>query len=452
MKRLNGLWNDTLVRTLKYQGNGIRNDEQQDMEGLGVRTTPKGRKSFYYKYEKDGVKRHLGLNKYIEKSDSLSKAKEKMRQAIKDIDDGRDPVSDKKMKKVERKTAYTVAELADYFIDNHCKKIVANGTVKNKGLKDQGHKYRQQLDRLIIPVWGNRKADDITDKHVFDLVHHIAEQTPAQGNNTLRLISSMFNYGIYKARILKHRVSPAFKMAEPAERNSCDRELDTDEIKVLLNKLLDPDSGLMGDQVTKEAILVMLFTGLRDNEVVNMHSREFCDHGWLEIPKERMKNSKTHRVYLTEFVREIIGDRQGYIFKTPKGDKPITVGSLGGFCRNNTVGTWDEREREKKGGRAAPHRLGMVKWTPRDLRTTVYTQMGALGIPPHVKTRVFSHTEATKGETQVGMKHYDKYEYAPEKRDAWERWEDTLLGLIGKAPTAKPTTPANVIPINRKAA
>jgi integrase len=66
-----------------------------------------------------------------------------------------------------------------------------------------------------------------------------------------------------------------------------------------------------------------------------------------------------------------------------------------------------------------PH-LPIKAFTPRDIRRTVKTLMGRAGITKEMRDRLQNH--AVK---DVSDKHYDQYEYMPEKRAAmktWERW------------------------------
>ncbi len=66
-----------------------------------------------------------------------------------------------------------------------------------------------------------------------------------------------------------------------------------------------------------------------------------------------------------------------------------------------------------------PH-LPIKAFTPRDIRRTVKTLMGKAGITKEMRDRLQNH--AVK---DISDKHYDQYEYMPEKRAAmktWERW------------------------------
>ena len=74
-----------------------------------------------------------------------------------------------------------------------------------------------------------------------------------------------------------------------------------------------------------------------------------------------------------------------------------------------------------------------AKFVPRDLRRTVKTRMGELGIPKDVRDRLQNHAP-----TDVSAKHYDRYDYMFEKRAAAEQWCNFLEITISGA---------NVVPI-----
>ena len=66
-----------------------------------------------------------------------------------------------------------------------------------------------------------------------------------------------------------------------------------------------------------------------------------------------------------------------------------------------------------------PH-LPIDHFTPRDIRRTVKTLMGKAGLSKEIRDRIQNH--ATH---DVSDKHYDRYDYWPEKTKAmktWERW------------------------------
>ena len=71
-----------------------------------------------------------------------------------------------------------------------------------------------------------------------------------------------------------------------------------------------------------------------------------------------------------------------------------------------------------------PH-LPIEAFTPRDIRRTVKTLMGKAGITKEMRDRIQNHAVS-----DVSGKHYDQYEYMPEKRAAMKTWERWLANNI----------------------
>jgi integrase len=66
---------------------------------------------------------------------------------------------------------------------------------------------------------------------------------------------------------------------------------------------------------------------------------------------------------------------------------------------------------------------GAEWFTPRDLRRTWKTLSGFAGVSKVDRDLIQNHSSG-----DVSSKHYDRYDYLPEKRAALERWERWLLG------------------------
>jgi integrase len=77
-------------------------------------------------------------------------------------------------------------------------------------------------------------------------------------------------------------------------------------------------------------------------------------------------------------------------------------------------------------------------WTIHDLRRTIGTGLGKLGISRFIIARVLNHADRTV----TGI--YDRHEYLAEKRSALDAWAAYLRNLI--TPTG-----GNVVPIRAAA-
>ncbi len=132
---------------------------------------------------------------------------------------------------------------------------------------------------------------------------------------------------------------------------------------------------------------------------------------WL-IPKTRTKNAQGQTVPLTPAALSIIDAvpkvrGSPYVFTT-NGRVPI-----GGFSKA-------KRELDKAAGVAEGWRL-------HDLRRTMTTRMGEIGIDPFEIRRVLNHSiKKDLGVTATYLKH----DYAAEKRAALQAWSDRLSVIL----------------------
>ena len=68
---------------------------------------------------------------------------------------------------------------------------------------------------------------------------------------------------------------------------------------------------------------------------------------------------------------------------------------------------------------------GFRKFVPRDVRRTAKTLMGEIGISKEVRDKLQNHSMQ-----DVSSKHYDRYDYMKEKREAIELWENSCKSAI----------------------
>ena len=77
-------------------------------------------------------------------------------------------------------------------------------------------------------------------------------------------------------------------------------------------------------------------------------------------------------------------------------------------------------------------------WTVHDLRRTVRTGLGELGIQPHIAEAVLNHIPPKL------IRTYDRNKYESEKRAALDQWATHLKAVIAQA------TGANVTAIHKR--
>lgn len=357
--------------------------------GLALSIEPSGHRAWKAVYRHGGRVRWYTLGAYPRLG--LKEAREACRSIMARVALGEDPQGDK----IASREGESFNELTDRFI---------------KALK-QTNKSWSQTDYLIRrhlrPAWGGRKARDVGHDEIRRVFNKIADTRPVLANQTLAAASSLFSWAVEDRAV---GVNPCLqiKRRKTAER---DRVLTEDELRRLWPAL--DELGLLGGSLLK----VMLLTAQRIGEVRGMAWSEI-DGRWWTIPKERTKNKKSHRVYLSDMAKTILdelddGNTEGFVFPSPKKpDKPIT-----------------------------PPRSALVMafakvkdFRPHDLRRTAASYMTALGIPRLTVSKVLNHSEA--GLTRI----YDRHSYDPEKARAMETWAARLDEIV-----TGHTAPAKVV-------
>ena len=401
---------DTMIRKLKASDKKISTSEGN---GFTLRVMPSGHKTWLYVYAIDGKRRELNLGEYPVVS--LETARTKCEDARRLVKSGIDPIAEKEQVALERLLTPTVADLITEYIEKHA-------MPNKRGWEED----KRILDKDALPCWGKRKVADIKKRDVVLLLEKIVERgSPGSANNNFKCIRKMFRFAVQRD-IIEH--SPCDGVAMPAPLNRGDRVLTADEVKDFWFNL---DTCHASNEI-RSALRLILATGQRPGEVIGMHSDEIDDRWWT-IPVERSKNKRAHRVYLTDTALGLIGDKSGFIFESPRGAQPIAVNALAHVVRRNSaIPITDAKGRPlftAEGKPAVTNLLGVVDFTPHDLRRTTATFMSQLGELDEVIDAVLNHTK------QGIIRTYNLNRYDPEKQRALESWERKLLQIIVKTST-----------------
>ena len=68
---------------------------------------------------------------------------------------------------------------------------------------------------------------------------------------------------------------------------------------------------------------------------------------------------------------------------------------------------------------------GFPKFIPKDIRRTVKSRMGEIGVSKDIRDRLHNHALH-----DVSSKHYDRYDYLQPKKDAMTVWATWLEDVI----------------------
>lgn len=238
----------TVIDHATYEGDGQGNewDVRWDtvIPGFGVRVYPSGRKAFILRFRVNGRKRLLTIGTYGPMT--LEEARTQARKRVGEVADGGDPVEQRK----KARQGETVKALCDAYLERHAS--------RKKSAKDD----RRRIDQHILPLWSNRKADNITRVDVAALHTKIGQKAPYEANRTIALLSKMFELGRRWGFVPANAANPARGIDKFREQKR-DRWVTPEELPRLAEAIAH-DANLY----VRAAIWLYLLTGVRKTELL----------------------------------------------------------------------------------------------------------------------------------------------------------------------------------------
>lgn len=356
------------------------------LPGFCLRVSEKGRKSFCLLYRVNGIKRRLTIGPYTG-AGSLKAARDRARKALMAAADGRDPATEKTE---ARRKGDTVGEVVEDYWRLHLAR-----------LKD-GSKARRILDQEVVTRWRYRRIGQITRRDIIEVVDEVAGRgTTGHADKVRAWVHALMNWCLSRDLIENN---PAAALRRPHKAKIRSRVLGDEELRGIWKAAEE-----LGYPFGPVAQLLML-TGQRRGEVCRMRWADVdLDEGHLWTMGDS-KGGRPHAVPLAERACAILGSlpRLGaHVFST-RGDRPVSGLSK---CKQRL-------------DRAS----GVERWIFHDLRRTVRTALARLGFEKHVCDRVLGHVTADIS------RHYDHWEYLPQKRAALAAWAEEIERVIEGAP------------------
>lgn len=402
----------------------------RESDGFAVRVAPSGTKAWQFIYTFNAKKRRVTLGTYP--GMSLKEAKETCGKLRGCLERGVDPVEWQEeqeriateAKRKEEQTL-TVAQLVDEYVEKWAK------VRKRTWAEDH-----RMLHKDVVPMWGKRKAKDITRRDVLVLLDGVKNRITAKqkttshgdkiiprattANRTLAVVRRMFNFAIEQSIL---DVSPCNLVRAPAQEKRRERVLSEEEIRAFWNGL---DNAGMSEG-SRLALRLLLMTAQRKSEVVEAPWSEFdLTGGWWTIPAERAKNKSSHRVALSagalallERIKELSGESP-YLFPSPRNINAPVGGTSIDHALHRALST-----------------LGLSDVIPHDLRRTAATHMTRMKVTRLTVGKILNHAE--RGVTAT----YDRNEYDDQMRIALDSWGRRLESIV----TGQPES--NIVPLHR---
>jgi integrase len=357
------------VRSQKYE---VWDAGPRAVPGFCVRVEGSGRKTFYFRYSMRG----LFWFRIGPVAMGAAEARTEAKKLLGDVARGINPHRER----MTRRVGLTFEQLQKRHVEEHAKK-------HNKSWKQGDYLIRAYAMRKL----GRLKASEITRADVRQLFGSITSPTAA--NQVKAALSSVFSFGIQMEIVANN---PCRGIRDNPVR-SRDRILAPEEI-VQFWAACDEIH-----PVKAAALKTILLVGARPGEVCNMRMEDIRGE-WWEQPGEPAagwpgtKNKRTHFVWLTSEVRELISRfaDNGVAFPNERG-KPFK--------------NLDEVMRE-----ISALCLFSPTVEPRDLRRTFGSMVAKLRFGRDSMDRLLNHFKQSSVTNT-----YDRNPYADENKLIWGR-------------------------------
>ncbi|WP_035625948.1 site-specific integrase [Herminiimonas sp. CN] len=394
------------------------------------------------------------------------------------VKDGVKPTDAKRAAKIEAqaKVEATIAEAARQEADNLPIRAMFDAWIQDGVARADGNaELRRCFEKDVLPIIGNKPVRNTAEGDLRAVLRTVVKRGAYRMASRLHSdLVQMFAWAEKRKpwRALMAEGNPAElveldKLLPPGLNPDAERErvLSADELRELHDRLdcmettyADAPAGTKYSvdrplkKETQLALWICLGTMCRIGELlmtrwehVNLVSGE-----WL-VPRENTKTKEEWKVYLSSFalrqfkaLHTLTGETQ-FCFpaRTATGEAPAQH-----VCVKSVSKQIGDRQMQFK-NRSGPlknrkHDNSLVlsegragAWTPHDLRRTGATMMQQLGVLPDVIDRCQNHVLAGSRVRRAYL-HYD---YATEKREAWERLGERIDILLNSA---------NVVPFRGK--
>jgi len=405
---------DAAIRKLAPDPARRREIRDQQTEGLVLRITPQGQKSWSVLFRVAGAGdagmrgplRRVTLGAYP--LIGLAEARERALKVLDAADRGEDPDTSRNLALKAQKAREEAQRAQDErLIRSVIERFIAvYAKVNTVKWKDT----QFLLETYVAPNWGDKPIDEITRADAHRLIDQfVAQDRAGIAREVRKHLTRLFNWAVDRD-ILKANPLSGMERPEIAYRPR-ERTLTMAELTAIWRAA--PAMGYPFGPILR----LLILSGQRKTEISCARwAWVRADISALEIPSDFYKTKRPQVVPITPQMRAVLDGLprfsiDEFLFTTSAGAKPVS-----GFSK--------AKERIDK-------LSGVADWTIHDIRRTVATEMARLSIAQEHIERVLGHVIPGVAGT------YNRYSYLDEKRAALEKW-GTLWAM---EPAAKVTPP-----------
>lgn len=405
---------DAALKALKPRDKAYK---VSDRDGMYAHVTVNGAVTFRLDYRLNGRRETVTLGKYGQDGLSLARAREKCIDARRLVGEGQSPAIEKQREKRRLKEAKSFGEFGEKWL------TAAPMADSTRAMR------RSIFERELLPVWRNRLLTEISPDDLRAHCGKIVDRgAPATAIHVRDILKQIYGFAILHGEKVANpadEVGPA-SIATFAPK---DRSLSPSEIRVMLKQL----EHVPTLPTIRLGMKLYLLTMVRKSELQDAvwDEVDFENAVWT-IPKERMKRSKAHNVYLSSQVIDIMialktcaGNSKYLLPSRYDADAPMSRATF------NRV-TYSVVERAKKEG------LPLEAFTVHDLRRTGSTLLNELGFNSDWIEKCLAHED---GRSSRGV--YNKAEYEHQRRHMMQEWSNLVDAWVAGqkyVPTLLPPT------------
>lgn len=345
--------------------------------------------------------------------------------------------------------------------------------------EDGNAELRRTFEKDVLPSIGDKPVRSITDTHLLEVLRQVGRVRGA-GRTAERMASEVRQ--LYRWAIKRQPWRGQLRDGNPAElvdtvqvvpdgyeSEPRERVLSPDELRELRSKLADMKEAYANapagkkyevarplKEETQLALWISLGTACRIGELLKSRWEHVnIETGVWIVPRQNTKTKVEWTVFLSPFalrhfkmLHTLTGDsdwcfparRMG---REREGAQPAATH----VCEKSVSKQVGDRQLQfmaRKGPLTHRQQSNVLvlaggkngEWTPHDLRRTAATMMQSLGVLPDIIDRCQNHKLPgdDRGRKLAKVrKHYQHYDYAREKREAWDKLSERLDLILNNA-------------------
>lgn len=281
--------------------------------------------------------------------------------------------------------------------------------------------YRRLLDAEILPAFGGRVPDGITRAEIRSWSESLASTKPVVANRAFAVMRRIFEWALSRDMV---QSMPFSGIHKPTRETARDRVLSDDEIRRILDALQHERPIIAG------LWELLFYTGVRPGTALAAKWEHIhLEDALWDVPitkKARGTSDGTGKPFVVPLSPQAVN-----VLRTLQ---PFSAHSPyvfpGGSPRRTALSSDRNLFSPQKSTERIRERSGIRNFTMRDIRRTVATGLGRLGVQPATIAHVLDHTIQGVGQaTHV----YAKYDFLTEKREALETWGRFVTKLRSKS-------------------